>query len=407
MTMDGSEFPTRLAFTQAQAIVHDVAAAHPLPIERRAVTRAAGSILRQDVIAPMPLPPFANSAMDGFAVRADDCGHGVVLRIVGEQFAGLDGELRVAAGECVRITTGAPIPAGADAVVMKEDVRVSGDRLHLSAAVVPGKHVRPAGEDVAIGDRLLCAGTRLSPAQASLAAAVGFADLPVARRPTVAVFTTGDELRPPGQPLRAGEIHDSNGSLLLNLLLAEGLDPVAWPILPDDPARMRALLRDAGEAFDVILTCGGVSAGEKDHLPALVAELGAIHFWKVMMRPGMPVVFGRIGQAQVLGLPGNPVAVLANFLTFARQLLRGLQGDLRPMPWLHARLTQALSKNHDRREFLRGRLTHGDDGVLRVAPHPATGSHRLRGAADSDALIVLPELAHAWSAGDMMQVLPY
>lgn len=401
------EFPTRLAFTQAIAIVREVAAAHTLPVEQRPVTRAAGSVLAQDVIAPIALPPFANSAMDGFALRAADSASGAVLRVIGEQFAGPDAHWQVGPGECVRITTGAPVPAGADAVVMKEDVRVVDNRLHLSAAIAVGRHVRPAGEDVAVGDRLLRAGTRLSPAQASLAAAVGLAELPVARRPTVAVFTSGDELRPPGQPLRAGEIHDSNRSLLLNLLLAEGLDPVAWPILPDEPARMRALLRDAGDAFDVVLTCGGVSAGEKDHLTGLIAELGAIHFWKVMMRPGMPVVFGRIGQAQVLGLPGNPVAVLANFLTFGRQLLRGLQGVARELPYVHARLTQALQKQHDRREFLRGQLASGEDGVLRVAPHPATGSHRLRGAADSDALIVLPEAVHAWAAGDGVQVLPY
>lgn len=407
MTMANSGFPTRLAFAQAQAIVREVASAQRLPPEQRAVTRTAGSVLAQDVIAPLALPPFANSAMDGFALRADDSGSGASLQLVGEQFAGLDAGLAIGPGQCVRITTGAPIPAGADAVVMKEDVRVVDGRLHLAAAVAAGKHVRPAGEDVAVGDLLMRAGTRLSPAQASLAAAVGLADLAVSRRPTVAVFTTGDELCPPGLPLRAGQIHDSNGSLLMNLLLAEGLDPVAWPILPDDPARMRALLRDAGEAFDVVLTCGGVSAGEKDHLPGIVAELGAIHFWKVMMRPGMPVLFGRIGQAQVLGLPGNPVAVLASFLTFGRQLLRGLQGDDRGAPTAHARLTQALAKSHDRREFLRGQLLPGDDGVLRVRPHPATGSHRLRGAADSDALIVLPEQAHAWAAGDVLQVLPY
>ncbi|HTA66404.1 MAG TPA: molybdopterin molybdotransferase MoeA, partial [Xanthomonadaceae bacterium] len=268
------DFPTRIAFAQAEAIVRDVAAAHRLPVERIAIARAAGRVLAQDVVSPMALPSFDNSAMDGYALRAiDAAAAGASLRLIGEQFAGYRSGLQVGAGECVRITTGAPMPEGADAIVMKENTRVEGDRIVLAAPVAAGAHVRRAGEDVAVGDLLLRAGTRLTPVQSSLAAAAGFAELPVARRPTVAVFTTGDELRPPGQPIAPGEIYDSNRALLMGLLTAEGLEPTAWPILPDDPDRMRALLRDAGDAFDVVITCGGVSAGEKDYLTGLIAEL--------------------------------------------------------------------------------------------------------------------------------------
>lgn len=403
-----SDCPLRISYADAESIIRTVTAAHLLPVERVPVTRVAGRVLADDVFAPIALPSFDNSAMDGYALRTDDAAvpH-ASLRLIGEQFAGHPQRLSVGAGECVRITTGASLPEGADAIVMKENTRVDDERIVLTTTVARGTHVRHAGEDVAVGDRLLRAGTRLTPVQASLAAAVGFAELAVARRPTVAVFTTGDELRPPGQPLDPGTIYDSNRTLLMALLVSEGLEPFAWPILPDDPDRMRALLRDAGNAFDVVITCGGVSAGEKDYLPELIAELGRIHFWKVLLRPGMPLLFGQIGQAQVLALPGNPVSVLATFLTLGRQLLRGLQGDAAALPKLTARLSMPIAKTHERREFQRGRLDFGDDGVLRVAPHPATASHRLRGAADSDCLIVLPEGPQQLQVDAVVEVLRY
>ena len=401
-------FPTCIAFVEAEAIVREVARRQRLPIERVPVGRAAGRVLMEDIVAPVALPSFDNSAMDGYALRAADAAvPNASLRLIGEQFAGSPHGLIVAPRECVRITTGAPLPAGADAVVMKEDTRVDGEHIVLTNAVARDAHVRRAGEDVAIGDLLLKSGTRLTPVQASLAAAVGVAELPVVRRPTVAVFTTGDELRPPGQPLDPGAIYDSNRTLLMSLLVAEGLEPVAWPILPDNPDRMRALLRDAGNAFDVVITCGGVSAGEKDYLPALFGELGSIHFWKVLMRPGMPLLFGQIGDAQVLALPGNPVSVLATYLSIARQLLRGLQGDASSLRTVAARLSRPIVKTHERREFQRGLLAFGGDGILRVAPHPATASHRLRGAADSDCLIVLPEGRHQLPEDSVVGVLRY
>ncbi len=407
-TGENQGYPARIAFAEAEAIVRGVAAAHRLPIERVPVARAAGRVLSGDVVAPIALPSFDNSAMDGYALRAFDASvPNSSLRLIGEQFAGAPKGFSVGPGECVRITTGALLPDGTDAVVMKEIIRIDGERIVLATTVARETHVRRAGEDVEVGDLLLRSGTRLTPVQASLAAAVGLAELPVARRPTVAVFTTGDELRPPGQALDPGTIYDSNRSLLMSLLVAEGLEPFAWPILPDDPDRMRALLRDAGNAFDVLITCGGVSAGEKDFLPTLIAELGRIHCWKVLMRPGMPLLFGAIGQAQVLALPGNPVSVLATFLTLGRQLLRGLQGDASLLPKFAARLSLPIAKTHDRREFQRGKLDFGSDGTLRVAPHPATASHRLRGAADSDCLIVLTEGPQHLSVDAVVEVLRY
>jgi molybdopterin molybdotransferase len=254
---------------------------------------------------------------------------------------------------------------------------------------------------------VLRAGQVLTPARLSLAAALGHAELEIVRRPTVAVFTTGDELRPPGQPLAPGEIHDSNRVLLQTLLMAEGLEPVAWPVLPDDPVRMAAALRDAAFSFDLIITCGGVSAGEKDHLPQLLRELGRVHFWKVRMKPGMPVLFGRLDQALVMGLPGNPVSVLATFLTLGRALLDALQGRGEARRSWTAALTTAISKPHARLEFMRGNLDCDAGGQLRVTPNPAVASHRLRAAADADVLIQLPEGAGEYAAGERVTVLPY
>jgi molybdopterin molybdotransferase len=270
-----------------------------------------------------------------------------------------------------------------------------------------GANVRRAGEDVAIGDRVLAAGQVLTPARVSLAAALGIDQLAVAPRPTVAVFTTGDELVPPGMPLQPGQIHDSNRELLLGLLRADGLEPTAWPVLPDHPARIAAMLGDAAASFDLVLTCGAVSAGEKDHIPALLQARGRVRFWKVRMKPGMPVLFGELGRSAFLGLPGNPVSVLATWLTLGRALVDGLQGRAEPRPRWQARLAAPCGKTHARREFVRGRLACSAQGVLEVLPNPATGSHRMRAAAESDALLVLPEGPQSLRTGDVVEVLPY
>jgi molybdopterin molybdotransferase len=398
-------FPTRISFNEAVALVVDAARAHPMPVERRPLSRALGHVLAEDVVAALALPGFDNSAMDGFAVRSVD---GEVPRtLVGEQFAGRSGGLSIGAGECLRITTGAVLPDGADAVFAKENVTVKGDLVVPGQPARAGQHVRRAAEDVAAGDTVLRAGTVLDASKLSLAAALGQHDLPVRRRPTVAVFTTGDELRAPGQSLAPGEIHDSNRVLLQTLLIAEGFEPVAWPVLPDEPGAIIAALRDAAFSFDLVLTCGGVSAGEKDYLPRLLADEGEVLFWKVRMRPGMPLLFGRLGEAHLLGLPGNPVSVLATFLTLGRTLLDQLQGRAEPRATLKATLSADVVKTHDRLEFLRGVLSCGNDGRLQVAPNPADGSHRLRAAASSNALIVLAEGPGQWPAGTVMDVLPY
>ena len=399
----------RIGFPEALAVVRRIAAECRLPTEMVAIKRADGRILAQDLVAPIDLPPFDNSRMDGFALRHADLATAAPtpLRLVAEQFAGLALGLNLQPGECARITTGAPLPGGADTVVIKENINELDGLVSVPPGVRVGAHLGRAGEDVRAGDVVLHAGAPLTPARASLAAALGVAELEVARRPTVAVFTTGDELVEPGLPLLPGQIYNSNRELLMGLLRAEGLEPVAWPTLPDDPARMETVLRDAASAFDVVLTCGGVSAGEKDHVPLLLERHGQIHFWKVRMKPGMPVLLGSLDRALFLGLPGNPVSVLATFLGLGRPLLDALQGrtELRARPF--AKLTTTWSKTHERFEFLRGRLVYGEDGVLGVAPNPADASHRLRAATQSNALILLEEGHRDYAAGSVVEVLAY
>lgn len=408
-----SGFPARIAFAEALARVEAAAAAHRLPGERVAVRRADARVLAGDVHAPIALPPFDNSAMDGFAIRhADlDAAGETRLRLAGERYAGAGPDIAVGPGQCLRLTTGAPLPVGADTVVMKEDVHERAGQVAIApdtaARIVPGAHVRRAGEDVRAGECVLQAGAVLTPSRLALAAALGLPELEVAQRPTVAVFATGDELVEPGLPLAPGQIYDSNRLWLMAQLRQDGLEPTAWPTLPDEPARLASMLRDAAAAFDVVITSGGVSAGEKDYLPALLEREGEILFWRVRMKPGMPILLGRMGRALVLALPGNPVSTLATFLTLGRPLLDGLQGRAEPRARWRARLATPWRKRHARLEFLRGRLDCAQDATLQVQPHPADGSHRLRGAADSDVLIVLAEGERDYAEGEAVEVIPY
>jgi len=402
-------YPSRIAVDEAIALIRETAHSHRTETESLAFNRAGGRVLADAVRAPIDLPSFDNSRMDGVALAHASLRNGgpTWLRLVGEQYAGVARELRVGAGECVRITTGAPLPEGTDTVAIREDVVERDGGIEVPAGLLAGADVRRIGEDVLAGTEVLRRGQVLTPARIGLAAALGLASLTVAKRPTVAVFTTGDELVEPGMPLLPGQVYNSNRDLLMGLLRAEGLEPTAWPTLPDDPERMQVMLADAASAFDVVITSGGVSAGQKDHLPGLLDAHGRIVFWKVRMKPGMPVLFGQWDRALFLCLPGNPVSTLATFLTLGRTLLDGLQGRDDPRPAWQARLGVAWRKEHARLEFLRGQLAPDGAGGLRVVPNAADASHQLRAAADSNALIVLPEGPRDYAEGDIVDVLPY
>lgn len=404
-----SRHPEPIALAEAEAILDATLAGHRMPIESQPLDQAGGRVLAQDLRAPMPLQPFDNAAMDGYAVRAADldASSPTRLHLIGERFAGRSHALRITPGQCVRITTGAALPDGADTVVIRENSRVLGDWIELSAGTAPGANIRRAGEDLAEGEIALSAGQRLDPVRLGLAAALGFATLPVYRRPQAVVFASGDELRPAGQPLAAGEIHDSNGPMLAALLASDGVEVERGAILPDDPEQIRRHLDRAADRADVILTCGGVSAGDRDHLPAVLAAHGAIRFWRVRLKPGMPVLLGLWRGVPVLGLPGNPVSVLACYLVLGRRLLQRLQGCSEPPLELSAQLDAAIDKRHSRLEFRRGLLRCDRHGQLRVLASPAVGSHRLAAAARSNALIRLPEPPARFEAGQTVAVLPY
>lgn len=396
---------TMIAFNEALSLVQQAGNRRPKTSERIPLARAAGRVLANDLRAPIPLPPHRNSSVDGFAIRWDDLigPAPFTLRLLGEQFAGRDIGLLAESGSCVLVTTGAGVPTGYDTVVMREVTERTGGSVTIKRApTARGEFVRSVGEDAQAGELLLSAGTTLDAPRIGVAAACGADRVDVFVRPTVAVFTLGDELRQPGDALEPGQIYDSNRPMLQALLSECGIESVAWPALPDDPNRLRAALMDAAEVFDLILTCGGVSAGDKDHLPALLHEAGKPIFWKVRMKPGMPVLFGELGRSLYLGLPGNPVSVLATFRQLAKPLLDAMQGRSDGPVALLARLTEPVSRNAGRREYRRGALSVDENGQLWITPNPVEGSHRLVAAARSNALWVIDEHDAELNAGDVV-----
>ncbi|MFT3792205.1 MAG: molybdopterin molybdotransferase MoeA [Rudaea sp.] len=408
MHVDAPAFPMGLSLAEAQARIVQIAAQQALEGESVVLESALGRVLAEDVVAPADVPGFVNSAMDGYALRAADLDASgeTRLRLAGAILAGGGEAPRVGPGTCVRVTTGAPLPQGADTVVMKENTRVDGDAIVVELGTPAGTHVRPAGEDYRAGDHALAAGAALTPAQLGVLASFGRTRVGVARRPRAVLLTTGDELVPAGQPLGFGQIHDSNRYSLGALLEQHGVELLRHERLRDDPPALRVALAQAASDADVVVTSGGVSAGEADHLPNLLAEIGRVHLWKVRIKPGMPFLFGGIGRALVFSLPGNPVSGVATFLAFVRPALDAMTRRRARRANLRARLARAVSKTHSRVEFLRAALACDESGTLHATPLPKQGSGQLRGVAEADALIVLPEAAQEYAAGSVVEVLP-
>jgi molybdopterin molybdotransferase len=400
-------FATMLDVDDARTRIVEICTGRRLPVETLALENAVGRVLADSTSAPFAVPGFANSAMDGFAVRGDDLpGNGKkMFRLVGEVLAGGAVAPEVAIDDCVRITTGAPIPRGADTVVMKENAHVDGNTVTIAAGTAKGANVRPAGEDFRTGEIGVVAGSRLTPARLGVLASFGAADVRVARRPRAVLLTTGDELVATGQTLGFGQIHDSNRHSLGALLIEHGVELIRHERLRDDPDLLRAELQRAGNDADVIVSSGGVSAGEADYLPQLIAEIGKVHFWKVRIKPGMPFLFGEVGRALMFALPGNPVSGIAIFLTMLRPALDALSGATPPKR-LRARLGGSIDKRHSRTEFQRARLECDERGQLHATALPRQGSGMLRGVAEADALIVLAAEARIFMAGEIVDVLP-
>ena len=406
--MADPSYPTRIGLEQALQIVAARAAQHRLPIEMAPLADAHGRVLAEDIRAPHPLPPFANSAMDGFALRGADlpAKDDRKFQLIGDVFAGATSAPEVGEGQCVRITTGAPMPVGADTVVIKENVSVEGEHVWVKASEKAGANVRAAGEDYAEGDLAFASGTPLGVAQLAVLAAFGVERV-AARRPLrVAVIATGNELVPAGQPLGFGQIHESNALMLASLARESGARVVVQRRVRDDPEAPRSALLEAAAEADVIITSGGVSAGEADHLPAVLRDIGEIHFHKVRLKPGMPTLFGEIGACLYFGLPGNPVASAVTFRVFVGYALRAMLGvSIVPKPG-RARLDAPLHKRHARAEFARCSLRIDDEGVQWATLHAKQGSGMLRGLAETDALALLPEGEKEFRRGDVVMLWP-
>ncbi len=370
-----------------------LAAITPLQDSERVNLRAAlGRVLRHAISAPVCVPAHTNSAMDGYAINARDIpAQGLnQLRVIGVALAGKPFNGTLGAREAVRIMTGAVVPEGADTIVLQEQASESAGEVTIDARHRRGQHVRLAGEDLAVGSTVLAAGRRLSPADLGLIASLGIGEVTVIRRVRVAFFSTGDELRSLGEPLGRGDIYDSNRYTLFGMLAELGVDAVDLGVVGDNPAALSAAFSSAAEMADVVITSGGVSVGEADYTKAVLGELGEVRFWKVAMKPGRPLAFGRLGRASFFGLPGNPVSVMVTFYLFVQPALEKLMGTTPRTAWtLTARTTKALKKRPGRLEFQRGFLAHDAQGQLRVTPTGDQGSGILSSMSNANCFIVL------------------
>jgi molybdopterin molybdotransferase len=389
-----------------------VAGEEALPLRQ-----ALGRVLAEDVIAPVDIPPFDNSAVDGYAVRSADLNPSTEtrLRIAGRVAAGHAATGGLGKGEAVRIFTGAPMPAGADTVFMQEDCRVEGDAVLLPPGLKKGANSRPAGEDVHAGERALPAGRRLAAPHLALAAALGLTTLKVRRRVRVALFSTGDEVVEPGRPLPPAALYDSNRYLLFGLMTAFGAEMTDLGILPDQPEALSASLAAAAADHDLVLTSGGVSTGEADHVRGAVERVGRIVFWRVGIKPGRPVAMGVIRApgnskdgAAFVGLPGNPVAVFVTFVRVVRPLLLRLAGALpEPLVALPARATFAYKKRPGRREYVRVSLRTAPDGVVEAVKFAQDGAGVLTSLTETAGLVELDEAVTKIEPGMTVGFLSY
>ncbi|HZM35241.1 MAG TPA: gephyrin-like molybdotransferase Glp [Burkholderiales bacterium] len=374
--------------------------------ESVSVKKALGRVLAQEIVPGINVPAHDNSAMDGYAVRSSDLKSSEVqLDEVGVSLAGKPFRGRLETGQCVRIMTGAVMPQGADTVVIQEVVKRDGKRVMVPAGQKKGQNVRYAGEDLAIGKAVLHPGKCLRPAEIGLIASLGIGEVKVRRRLRVAFFATGDELASIGSKLKEGEIYDSNRYTLHGMLSRLGVEISDLGVVRDDPSALEAAFLNASRSNDVVITTGGVSVGEADFIRELMAKLGEVLFWKIAMRPGRPMAFGRIGNAFLFGLPGNPVAVMVTFYQFVREALLHLSGrtDGYAIPLLKAVSPEKIRKVAGRTEYQRGILYH-EGGEWKVRTTGQQGSGVLRSMSEANCFIVLEHERGAVAPGEPVQV---
>jgi molybdopterin molybdotransferase len=384
--------------------------------EKVSLREALGRVLASDIVAPVNLPPFDNSAVDGYAVRGDDidAARERRLAIIDRIAAGHAAAHAVKPGEAVRIFTGAPMPPGADTVFMQEDCRIDGANVIAPPGLLRGANRRLAGEDVRAGAVALAAGRRLSAPDVALAAALGLTVLEVRRRVRIALFSTGDEIAEPGSPLAGAALYDSNRYLLAAAVARFGVEVTDLGILRDEPAALARAIAAAAADHDLVLTSGGVSTGEADYVRSAAESVGHIVFWRVAIKPGRPVAMGVIPggksseAAAFVGLPGNPVAVFVTFVRVVRPLLLRLAGALpEPLVPMPARAAFSYKKRKGRREYVRVSLRAGSDGIIDAVKYPQDGAGVITSLTQTDGLAELDEEVTTIEPGATIGYLPY
>lgn len=412
--IDGYD-PNALPVAQAQAFIAELVP-RVQAVEQRPIRDALGRVLARDIVSAIDVPSHDNSAMDGFALRGSDllAQAPTRLRLVGKGLAGQNFDGEVPALGCVRITTGAVMPAGLDTVVPQEFAQVDeAGFVHIPPGVLrSGDNRRLAGEDLARGEAALAAGRVLHPADLGLLASLGLAEVPLWRRLRVAFFSTGDELRSIGEPLDAGCVYDSNRYTLWGMLQRLGVDAIDLGVIRDEPRALAEAFTQAAACADAVITSGGVSVGEADYTKQIMAELGEVLFWRIAMRPGRPMAIGRIGapghQAILFGLPGNPVAVMVTFYAFVRDALLRMSGaTATALPLLRAATVQRLRKKAGRTEYQRGIVSRAADGSWQVAITGSQGSGILRSMSQANGMVLLHHEQGDVAAGELVDVMPF
>jgi len=401
--------PNSLSFEQALDRIKE--SISPIKGKKNVTIReAAGHILAEDVTSPLDVPPFINSAMDGYAINSSDLPQSgeVTLNVIGKSFAGAPFNEKLQSGQTVRIMTGAVVPDGADTVIMQEHAEVDGENIKIGSEHKAKQNVRNPGDDFFTGDIIIKAGERLSPAKLGLLASVGVTEFKVIRKPVVAFFSTGDELKGVGQTLQPGDIYDSNRYILFGMLKKMGVECIDMGVVADIKDEIEQTLKEAANIADLVITSGGASVGEADFIKIILDEIGKVGFWKIAMKPGKPLAFGHINNTIFFGLPGNPVSAMATFYQFVQPSLNLLEGELISEPIrLQAKCVSHLKKRAGRKDFQRGIMSNDENGQLIVDTTGIQGSHMLSSMAKANCFIVLERDAGNIEAGEMVEVQPF